>query len=237
MTHRVRPPGRGAIALLLALAPCFPTAAAPSDGGAPGPVSFCPAVLKGHVSCEPTVLQFGPDGRLYVCDKAGLIQVYDVVRAGPCDYSVAATETVDLVQSIPNHEDADGSPVPEEKRRLVTGMLVTGTAEQPVLYVSSSDYRDPGGDSNSGVVSRLDQTAPGTWAGATRLDLVRGLPSVGHHLAGMALSADGRTLYQTAGGHTNMGASSQGFSYFPEYALSAAILAIDLEAIGENDDG
>src|SRR3990170_1279197 len=63
--------------------------------------------------------------------------------------------------------------------RLVTGILVTGTAARPVLYVTSSDprmgaatRRDRSLDTNSGIVSRLTWTG-GEWQ---RVDLVRWLP-------------------------------------------------------------
>ena len=123
--------------------------------------------------------------------------------------------------------------------RLVTGMLVVGTPSKPVVYVSSSDPRIGAGlsgkdrdvDTNSGVISRL------TWTGSgwERLDLVRGLPrsEEDHATNGLALDAAARTLYVAQGSNTNEGAPSEKLGYLPEYALSAAILAIDLERIGE----
>ena len=41
------------------------------------------------------------------------------------------------------------------------------------------------------------------------------------------------SLYVAQGGNTNMGAPSHNFAFLPEYALSAAILSIDLNAIGD----
>lgn len=49
----------------------------------------------------------------------------------------------------------------------------------------------------------------------------------------MALDKSTQRLYVTAGGNTNQGAPSNNFAKLPEYALSAAILEIDLGAIGE----
>ncbi|HET7856498.1 MAG TPA: kelch repeat-containing protein [Gaiellaceae bacterium] len=124
--------------------------------------------------------------------------------------------------------------------RLVTGMLVTGTPARPVLYVSSSDPRIGAGlsgtdrdvDTNSGVISRL------TWTGSEwkRLDLVRGLPrsEEDHATNGLALDPATRTLYVAQGSNTNEGAPSAKLGHLPEYALSAAILAIDLRRIGEH---
>ncbi|HEY3393429.1 MAG TPA: thrombospondin type 3 repeat-containing protein, partial [Lacipirellulaceae bacterium] len=85
-------------------------------------------------------------------------------------------------------------------------------------------------DTNSSMVSRL------TWNGSAwqRLDLVRGLPrSEENHAAnGLQLDAVANKLYVAMGGNTNMGAPSNNFSLLPEFALSAAILVIDLSAIG-----
>ena len=71
-------------------------------------------------------------------------------------------------------------------------------------------------------------------AGRHRADLVRGLPrsNADHATNGMAFSADGRTLYVAQGANTNEGAPSEYFGRVPEYALSGAILAIDLKRIG-----
>ncbi|MDQ3777503.1 MAG: PQQ-dependent sugar dehydrogenase, partial [Actinomycetota bacterium] len=124
--------------------------------------------------------------------------------------------------------------------RLVTGMVVTGTADRPVIYVSSSDPRIGAGesgvdlnlDTNSGVISRLTRTNDG-WK---RLDLVRGLPrsEENHATNGLALDARTNTLYVAQGGNTNAGAPSHHFAALPEYALSGAVLAVDLARIGES---
>jgi hypothetical protein len=118
------------------------------------------------------------------------------------------------------------------EERLVTGILVTGTPARPVLYVTSSDPRSQVDkvDTNSGILSRLTLTRSG-WE---RVDLVRGLPrsKADHATNGMALSPDGKTLYVAQGSNTNMGGPFV-TSFLPEYALSGAILAIDLVTIGD----
>ena len=85
-------------------------------------------------------------------------------------------------------------------------------------------------DTNSSMISRL------TWNGSSwqKLDLVRGLPrSEENHAAnGMQLDAATNTLYVAQGGNTNKGAPSNNFAFMPEFALSAAILSVDLDAIG-----
>ena len=115
---------------------------------------------------------------------------------------------------------------------------MSGTADFPIIYVGSSDPRhgagssgtDTGLDTNSGIISRLD------WNGTqwTKTDLVRGLPrsEENHSSNGMQLDETNNILYVTQGGHTNMGAISNNFAFHKEYAYSAAILAIDLNMIG-----
>ena len=103
-----------------------------------------------------------------------------------------------------------------------------------MIYVTSSDPRignfgDLNLDTNSGILSKL------TWNGTswTKVDLIRGLPrsEENHSPNGMVLSADGTKLYLAQGGNTNNGAPSHFFSNTPEYALSAAMLEIDLVAL------
>lgn len=199
---------------------------------------FVQSTLAGTSSTQPTALQFGPDGRLYVAQQDGSIRAYTIARGGPGAYAVVRTETISLVRQIPNHND-DGEPNRRIRRRQLTGMVVTGTAAEPVLYVSSSDPRVGGGDNgvetnldtNSGVISRLTR-ARGKW---TRFDLVRGLPRSEelHSTNGLALAPDGRTLFAAQGGNTNAGAPSKSFARLPQYALAGAILSVDLDAIGD----
>ncbi len=187
----------------------------------------------------PTSLQFGPDGRLYVAQQDGTIRAYNISRNSQGNYSVTATEVINQVKNIQNHDD-DGVVNSGINNRLCTGLLVTGTAQTPVLYVTSADPRIGGGadgtdknlDTNSGIVSRLTKNGS-SW---TKLDIVRGLPrsEENHTGNGMALDLDGDKLYVAQGGNTNQGAPSINFAQLPEYALSAAILEIDLEVIGDS---
>jgi hypothetical protein len=202
------------------------------------PISFGKSVLGGTTGLDrPTSLQFGPDGRLYVSQQEGVIRAYTINRTGANDYDVVAQEIITIVSNMPNRND-NGALNGGVQGRLVTGILVTGTAAQPVIYVCSSDPRIGGGpnatdlnlDTNSGILSRLTKVG-GSWQ---KLDLVRGLPrSEENHTAnGLQLDASTNTLYIAQGGNTNMGATSNNFSFLPEFALSAAILSVDLDAIG-----
>ena len=199
-------------------------------------IAFGKSVLQGMSSTNPTVIRFGPDQRLYVAELDGLIKAYTIARNATTDtYAVTNTETIDLIQQIPNHDD-NGTLNPTVTTRLITGLAVTGTASNPVLYVASSDPRvgeagaETALDTNSGMISRLTRDASG-WH---RLDLVRGLPRSEENHATNALALDPATnmLYVAQGGNTNMGAPSVAFGDLPEYAYSGAVLSVDLNAIG-----
>lgn len=203
-------------------------------------ISFSQSTLAGESSSNPTSLQFGPDERLYVAQQNGIIYAYTVVRNAENDYQVTATEEIDLIpDGVPNHND-DGTPNATQQRQ-VTGIHVTGTAANPVLYVTSSDWRisvgdDSGLDTNSGVVTRLTCTgglSADTCQAWEAVDIVRGLPrsEENHSTNGLDLDESTNTLYVMQGGHANKGAPGNNFSGTPEYYFSAALLSVDLDAI------
>ncbi len=186
-----------------------------------------------------TSLEFGPDGNLYVTEENGLVKIYTIQRNGEKDYSVTDAQVLTLVQSIPNHDDDDGS-LGGPTNRQVTGITVTGTAANPEVYVSSSDRRRGAGgsggdvdlDTNSGVITRLTKNGSGVWEA---VDIVRGLPrsEENHATNGMQyVTIAGKDwLIVSSGGFTNAGAPSNNFAFITEYALSGAVLAIDIAAI------
>ena len=125
------------------------------------------------------------------------------------------------------------------EERLVTGIAVAGTPQAPIVYVTSSDPRIPDGlddelfpiDTNSGVVTMLVQEASG-WR---RRDLVVGLPRsrYDHATNGLAYDRSRERLYIAQGSMTNRGAPAAAFGQLPEYALSGAILSLDLRALDD----
>ena len=203
-----------------------------------------------NVISNPTSIQFGPDGRLYVSEQNGSINAFEVQVDTNGQYIATTHEELLLsngggvVKSIMNHND-NGVKEPLLTNRQVTGIVVTGNAENPVLYISSSDPRiaknnDSNLDTNSGVLTKV------TWNGANweAVDLIRGLPrsEENHSVNGMVLSEDETKLYLAVGGNTNNGAPSQFFTYTGEYALSGTVLEIDLEDLESrtvltDDDG
>lgn len=200
------------------------------------PVNFSLSTVSMSEDLDnPTTLQFGPDDRLYVGEMNGPIKIFDVVRNGEDNYVATLAETIDQIRLVLNHND-DGTRDFAEKR-LMTGIHVTGTASNPVIYAASSDPRqaagpsgnDSGLDTNSGILHRLTKNG-NTW---TKLDLVRGLPrSEENHVSNGLVLVD-NFIYLNVGGHTNQGLPSNNFAELPEYALSAATIKIDLDMIGE----
>jgi len=199
------------------------------------PVNFGKSTLKNVNTTRATTLQFGPDGKLYVGEMDGTIHVFGVVRNGKNNYTGNKLETITLIKNVLNHNDK-GVAQPQIKERLLTGILVEGTAANPVIYAASSDPRQAAGpsgkdanlDTNSGILHRLTKNAGG-WA---KQDLVRGLPrSEENHVSNGLIMYQNKILLNT-GGHTNMGVPSNNFAELAEYALSSAILEIDVNAIG-----
>lgn len=208
-----------------------------NNGGAATPISFEDAgafrgVLGGgNIISNPTSLQFGPDGRLYVAEQNGQINAFTIGFQNG-EYVATDVEVIESVRNIQNHND-DGS-LSNISNRQVTGIVVTGTAAQPVLYVSSSDPRistngEVNLDTNSGTITRLTRVGNSFQA----VDIIRGLPrsEENHSNNGLVISPDGNFLYVAVGGNTNNGAPSQFFSYTAEYALSGTVLEIDLQDI------
>ncbi len=186
-----------------------------------------------------TSLEFGPDDRLYVTEVDGDVKIFTIERSQDANgvFSVTATEEINFIQNIPNHND-NGSNSSNSSRQ-VTGITVVGTAENPVMYVTSTDNRIGAGgsggdanlDTNSGVITRA------TWNGSgwDVVDIVRGLPrsEENHATNGLefVLINNIPHLIVCSGGFTNAGSPSNNFAFITEYALSGAVLAVNLDMI------
>jgi PKD repeat protein len=201
---------------------------------------------NGNVSSGVTSLMYGPDGRLYVAEYPGTIKILTIQRNGQNNYVVTSVESLSGVTDIVNHDD-DGTMNSGQTQRETTGLTVSGTAVNPIIYVTSSDFRIGAGysngdldlDTNSGVITRL------TWNGNSWdvVDIVRGLPrsEENHATNGLEFVNINGTdhLIVTNGGNTNGGGPSERFAYVSEYALSGAILSVNLGALnglGVNTD-
>ena len=215
------------------------------EGTSAASPSFQKSTLEGFSAGNPTAIDFGPDGRAYVSTQGGTVYALNVTRTDENSYEVTNEVQIDAVKDIPNHDDF-GNIDSSEDNRQITGLTVGRTADQPVVYVSSSDPEidvgqdDDDTDTNSGAISRLT-VMPGSDGvlQASEVDhevLVLGLPrsEENHATNGLDLASDGETLYVAQGGNTNKGAPSDNFGHTSEYALSAAILEVDLAQIESN---
>ncbi|MGM0718181.1 MAG: malectin domain-containing carbohydrate-binding protein, partial [Halobacteriota archaeon] len=210
------------------------------EGVSDVPVGFSKSTLQGFSAGNPTAMDFGPDGRAYVSTQGGNVYALEVERSGEDSYQVVSEEEITEIKDIPNHDDL-GNYDAGRTSRQITGITAGGTAAEPVVYVSSSDDQidvgddDDSKDTNSGSVSRLtfDWDEEGSLTNVDHDVMVLGLPrsEENHSPNGMDLSPDGETLYLAVGGHTNKGAPGDNFGHTPEYALSAAVLSIDLAQI------
>nr|WP_298414782.1 malectin domain-containing carbohydrate-binding protein [uncultured Halomonas sp.] len=212
---------------------------------------------------QPTALEWGPDGRLYVTEVDGNVKVLTVAFGSPNPddenqtnaFYVTSAETLNQVKGITNHND-DGTDASGSARQ-VTGISVVPRYDadgNPVMidgkpavsvYVTSSDSRIGAGndgedsnlDTNSGTITRIDQTSSG-WEAT---DIVRGLArsEENHSLNGLEVVQElddqgklvSERLIVANGGNTNTGAPSNNFAGQQETAYSGAILEIDLDQL------
>ena len=178
-------------------------------------------------------------------------------------FHVTDVEALTGVKTMPNHDDdgavATGG---KSDDRQVTGIdavqqfdangepLMFGDTPAVTLYVTSSDRRHGAGgkaqgsdsdlDTNSGVLTKMVQTGPDSW---DVVDLVRGFPrsEENHSINGLEvvqeLDGDGNLVSErvilSVGGNANTGAPSRNFAGQQEQPLSAALLEIDLDALGD----
>ena len=196
---------------------------------------------------NPTSIQFGPDGRLYVASVSGEIAAYDVaIDADTGEFTLTSGEFLEfggtgVITGILNHDD-DGAVNAALEARQVTGLVVSEAEADGgfSVYVTSSDPRignsgtgDQNLDTNSSTITRIDLDADGDITQV--VDIVRGLPrsEENHSANGLQLSPDGNSLFVALGGNTNDGALSNFFNFLAESSLSGTIIEIDLNQIAE----
>ena len=202
-------------------------------------ISFGSSGLLGESISNPTSIDFGPDGNLYVAQQDGTIWQMRIERdnaeVGQGTYTVISKNSILSIKTgITNHSDSGVATT--LRKRQVTGIMTAGTASNPILYVTSSNPIHGGGpkgieeniDTNSSVLSQL------TWNGSSwdKVDLIRGLPRCeeNHSINGLdSFERNGQSyLLVQQGGHSNKGAPSNNFAGTPEYLLSGTILIVNL---------
>jgi len=167
--------------------------------------------IPGGVS-SPTSLAVGPDGRLFVAQHNGTIVVVTL------DAQKSVTATLRLKSLL---------------GRSLLGILVAGTAVDPVIWASHSEPNTTGGpdpalDPAGGVISRL--TGPDF---EVREDVIVGLPRSAelHQNNGIAFEPGSTRLFITVGGNTNFGAPSSKLGERGETLLSGSIVVVDVALI------
>lgn len=190
------------------------------------PINFTRGTVAGmsFTTTAPTVVEMGPDGRLYVAQGDGQVQA---LTLDPNTKQVTAIQTVAAAVQLQEVYGIAFDP---------TEILPPGTP--PTVYVTNTIAGLP-----------PDPTDPSTFPGkvtkisgigyTTRTDIIKGLPitKAAHEANDLAFGPDGR-LYIEQGSSTNAGivnpAPNPGFPLFlyPDTPLSGAILVADVKTPG-----
>lgn len=181
-------------------------------------VSFEKLVQNSTVGQAHTGLKFGPDGKLYTTTIDGKIIRYNVNSDG----TLGAGQTIN---TIINRE---GGP----RMVLSIDFHPSSTASNLIAYVSHGQYAGlpgiPLADNFTGKITRL--------SGAnleTASDTVTGLPrSVKDHQNYQAVFGPDGKLYVNVSSMSAMGAPDNAWGLKSEVLMSAAILQVDVAAIG-----
>ena len=153
-------------------------------------------------------------------------------------YRVTATETITLVRSIPNRNDDGVEPVGDHPARDRDRGDRHGPEPGDLCrVVRPAHRRRDTGDRSQPRHELRDPLAPEEGAGwlaeagsRPRPAPLRGEP---HRQRHRRRPGDQHAAHRP-GGNTNKGAPSHNFALLPEFALSAAIISVDLGAIGSS---
>jgi hypothetical protein len=182
---------------------------------APPPATFDKATFD--TLAGPTVLQFGPDGRLYVGTVTGEIRRYDLDNTPSCSQNVPST------CGMPS-----GPPLVVDtylNNSIITGLAFSdsGDATAPNVWVSRATLCDQCSVSQTGTISELSGANLGT-----ARNVIVGLPRSSYDRMNNAIhfGPDGK-LYVAQAAMTGYGApdTTGGRSETP---LSASILVADV---------
>src|SRR5690606_24019833 len=108
----------------------------------------------GNVNGGVTSLMYGPDNRLYVAEYTGAVKILTIQRNGAGSYVVTNVAILNGIRTMPDHND-DGSPFSSLNRETL-GLTVVGTPTNPVIYVTSSDFRIGAGEEGGNGDVNLD---------------------------------------------------------------------------------
>ena len=177
---------------------------------------------------NPTSLQFGPDGRLYVAPDGRDDQGVHGRAAGPEQRTPSRpTETITLDSVDPEpRRQRHAQPVGHRQAGHRHPGGRHGGEPADLRRVVGSAHRRRAASAATWTSTRTPASSRGSprWAArGRRSDLVRGLPrsEENHSGNGMALDPATNKLLIAYGGNTNKGAPSNNFAMLPEYALSA----------------
>ena len=188
-----------------------------------GGIAFEQIALPSTQGTRYSSVNVGPDDKLYATTIDG-----QIVR-----WSLNADGTLGDSQTITSITDAEGGP------RVMTGLAFApdATADDLVVYVTHTGFNDV-------TTDRPDQYGADFSGKVTRLsganlqiaqDVVTSLPrSIRDHLTNQPVFGPDGRLYFGQGAITAMGEPDAAWGYRNEHQLSAAILAVDVDAIGDN---
>ena len=199
-----------------AIAPFTSTFTTGTAGGqSTSSVAFAKAAQSAAPSKAYTAVAVGPDQKLYAATYDGLIY----------RFPIAADGTLGTPTKITTVNDKNGGS------RTITGLTFdpTSTAANVIVWVDHSQMADFNGADFTGKVSRLSGPSLATYN-----DYVVGLPrSVRDHMTNQSAFGPDGALYVSQAASNAMGGVDAAWGNRAEHLLTAAILRVDVKAIGK----